>query len=227
MPAGGSIRKSGIIHDADGKPVLGPDGQPIMAGRARRKGKQQQTCEYIPVGRMISLHNMSATNIPAMVPHGKRASSIPDLYLVCELLDETNNRIDEHRTRHFKNVFSCHWEGEVMRVFTRPDPTCQGAHTSRQSPVPVQISLMHWNKKEHVLIAKWDVSLKRAKGKQSLDIPSSSASSSESSERAFISFEYEVTPQMVLKQEQEQGEDSDADDDAGFGYVGDETDQEG
>jgi len=234
VPKGGSIRKPGIIYDADGKPVLGPDGQPLMAGRTRGGGKPRKLFEYTPVGRMVCLRNMSATNIPKVEAlSGKKAGSIPHPYLVCALLDETGDKIDEHKTGHFKSVCSCQWVGEVIRVFTRPGSTNQADAVRRSPPISVQISLMGWNRKsDHVLIAKWDVSLKRTKGKQTLDIPPSSESSSNSSERAFITFEYEVTPQMLLKQEEEQGstqgkDPEDTDDDDGFGEdENDDTDED-
>ena len=234
VPPGGSIRPPGVIYDANGNPVLGPDGNPLTAGRGRGRrcgGARSPSprLEYIPMGRMVTLRNMRAANIPAS--SGKKRD--PDPYLLCALLDETGNEVDEHnhKTGHLRNVSSCDWMGELhaVRVFTKPDPRGDSNRPKPQIPLKIslRISLMDWSRKsEDRLIAKWDVSVKGAKGnriakgRRTLDIPASSGSPPRSSERAYIAFEYEVTPQMVLPQVEE-GEDSEVDED---GFDDDDTD---
>jgi len=233
VPPGGSIGAGGMILDASGKPVLGGDGKPLIAGgssggndgQGKKRGGASSPSprfEYIPMGRMVTLRNMRAANIPAS--SGKKSD--PNPYLLCALLNETGNEVDVHKTGHLRSVSSCDWMGELhaVRVFTKPDPGGSDRHKPR---IALRVSLMDWNRKsEHRLIAKWDVAVKGArvnsiaKGRRTLDIPTSSGSHPTSSERAYITFEYEVTPQMVLPQVEE-GEDSEVDED---GFDDDDTD---
>jgi hypothetical protein len=96
VPAGGSV-VDGVILDADGKPVLGADGAPLLSeARKRRhrlaaleagkKAKRSKQSEIVPAGRMVTLTRLRAKDVPDMDRKGK-ASNTSGMHAVARTRD--------------------------------------------------------------------------------------------------------------------------------------------
>jgi len=111
--------------DANGKPLLGDGGIPIIVQHVwitqedngednehsfvSQKVFQTQTMEtrsseIVPAGRMLTLSKMRCKDVPN-VDRGGGSRNLSDPYLICALVSDQGEILDEARTAHQNNAW--------------------------------------------------------------------------------------------------------------------------
>ena len=127
--------------------------------------------------------------------HARVAGSdknISDPYLVCALLNDKGEIMDETRTTHIKDTRHPRWK-ETLRLFA-PSNDLGGSATC---PANVRFTVYDYNKKkEDTFIAEATVPLKVGASYQKVELISRCVSPL----RPILHFKYEATPQMFFEE---------------------------